>query len=89
MVFNKKALKYAVALVWIGFYLIFFVNPQLDLSGTELVFEIAVVKLVLDSICCYAVWKFSYAVLPICTIFRLKTNRTVAFGQEFFLALAG
>ena len=53
--FNKKALKYALALVQIGFYLIFFVNPQLDLSGTELVFEIAVVKLVLDSICYYAV----------------------------------
>ena len=26
--FNKKALKYALALVQIGFYLIFFVNPQ-------------------------------------------------------------
>ena len=35
MFFNKKALKYVLALVWIGFYLIFFVNPQLDLSGTE------------------------------------------------------
>ena len=84
MVFNKKALKYALALVWIGFYLIFFVNPQLDLSGTELVFEIAVVKLVLDSICCYAVWKFSYAVLPICTIFRFKQIELWLLDRNFF-----
>ena len=84
MVFNKKSLKYALALVWIGFYLIFFVNPQLDLSGTELVFEIAVVKLVLDSICCYAVWKFSYAVLPICTIFRFKQIELWLLDRNFF-----
>ena len=84
MVFNKKALKYALALVWIGFYLIFFVNPQLDLSGTELVFEIAVVKLVLDSICYYAVWKFSYAVLPICTIFRFKQIELWLLDRNFF-----
>ena len=84
MVFNKKALKYALALVWIGFYLIFFVNPQLDLNGTELVFEIAVVKLVLDSICCYAVWKFSYAVLPICTIFRFKQIELWLLDRNFF-----
>ena len=84
MVVNKKALKYALALVWIGFYLIFFVNPQLDLSGTELVFEIAVVKLVLDSICCYAVWKFSYAVLPICTIFRFKQIELWLLDRNFF-----
>ena len=84
MVFNKKSLKYALALVWIGFYLIFFVNPQLDLNGTELVFEIAVVKLVLDSICCYAVWKFSYAVLPICTIFRFKQIELWLLDRNFF-----
>ena len=84
MVFNKKSLKYALALVWIGFYLIFFVNPQLDLSGTELVFEIAIVKLVLDSICCYAVWKFSYAVLPICTIFRFKQIELWLLDRNFF-----
>ena len=84
MVVNKKALKYALALVWIGFYLIFFVNPQLDLNGTELVFEIAVVKLVLDSICCYAVWKFSYAVLPICTIFRFKQIELWLLDRNFF-----
>ena len=84
MVFNKKALKYALALVWIGFYLIFFVNPQLDLSGTELVFEIVVVKLVLDSIYYYAVWKFSYAVLPICTIFRFKQIELWLLDRNFF-----
>ena len=87
MVFNKKALKYALALVWIGFYLIFFVNPQLaqlDLSGTELVFEIAVVKLVLHSSCCYVVWKFSYAVLPICTIFRFKQIELWLLDRTFF-----
>ena len=84
MFFNKKALKCVLALVWIGFYLIFFVNPQLDLNGTELVFEIAVVKLVLDSICCYAVWKFSYAVLPICTIFRFKQIELWLLDRNFF-----
>ena len=84
MVFDKKALKYALALVWIGFYLIFLSNPQLDLSGTELVFEIAVVKLVLHSSCCYVVWKFSYAVLPICTIFRFKQIELWLLDRTFF-----